>query len=65
MTEASARSYLPAAGHDLLLPLYDGLTRLMGIGRTREALLTQAQLQPAQRVLDVAAAADVEHRIRS
>ena len=53
MTEASERSYLPAAGHDFFLPLYDGVTRLMGIGRTREALLTQAQLQSAQRVLDV------------
>ena len=30
-----SRSFVPAAGHDLLLPLYDPLWRLMGGARVR------------------------------
>jgi len=49
----SERSFLPAAGRDLFLPLYDPLTRLLGLDRWRRALLDQAGLRPHDRVLDV------------
>lgn len=49
----TAPKYLPAAGHDLLLPLYDPLTALLGIGKLRRALFEGAELAPGQRVLDV------------
>lgn len=50
---AHSRAYLPAAGHDLFLPLYDPLTRLIGIGRLRRKLIEQANLRSGQHVLDV------------
>jgi ubiquinone/menaquinone biosynthesis C-methylase UbiE len=53
MTAKSERTYLPAAGHDWFLPLYDPLTRLMGMSAARETLLAQAALRPSDRVLDV------------
>lgn len=49
----SSRSYLPAAGHDWSLPLYDPLVKLLGGDRAIRALLEQAELRPGQRVLDV------------
>jgi ubiquinone/menaquinone biosynthesis C-methylase UbiE len=52
MTE-SARTYLPAAGHDWFLPLYDPLVKLIGGEAARKALLDQAALRPGHRVLDV------------
>ncbi|MGV9799032.1 class I SAM-dependent methyltransferase [Mycobacterium sp. NPDC003449] len=45
--------YLPAAGHDLLLPGYDLLTRLLGMGRTYDALVAQADLADGQRVVEI------------
>ncbi|HEY6728539.1 MAG TPA: class I SAM-dependent methyltransferase, partial [Polyangiaceae bacterium] len=53
MTATTDSPYLPAAGHDLLLPFYDIVTRVLGVERTRAALLDQAQLAAAARVLDV------------
>ena len=54
MTMANTeRAYLPAAGHDWFLPLYDPLTRLLGADEARRILLDQAALQDATRVLDV------------
>ena len=47
------RHFLPAAGRDLFLPLYDPFTRLAGVDSLRRMLLEQAALQPASRVLDV------------
>jgi ubiquinone/menaquinone biosynthesis C-methylase UbiE len=47
------RTYLPAAGHDWLLPLYDPFVKLFGGDRARRALVDQASLRPGQRVLDV------------
>jgi ubiquinone/menaquinone biosynthesis C-methylase UbiE len=47
------RHFLPAAGRDLFLPLYDPLNRLVGTDRARETLIDQAGLAPGQRVLDV------------
>ena len=49
----SHRRFLPAAGHDLFLPLYDPLTRLVGGDRARLALIEQAHLEAGVRVLDV------------
>jgi ubiquinone/menaquinone biosynthesis C-methylase UbiE len=49
----SSRTYLPAAGHDWLLPLYDPFVKLLGGDAVRRALLNQAALQPGHRVLDV------------
>jgi len=47
------RSYIPAAGHDLLLPFYDPLNRLLGVGGLHDDLIAQARLEPGHRVLDV------------
>lgn len=47
------RTFLPAAGHDLFLPLYDSLAAGLGVDRVRRMLLDQAALQPGHRVLDV------------
>jgi ubiquinone/menaquinone biosynthesis C-methylase UbiE len=52
-TTEAHRRYLPAAGRDSLLPLYDPITRLLGLDRLRRALLDQAGLEPQHRVLDV------------
>ncbi|MHC9292287.1 class I SAM-dependent methyltransferase [Mycobacterium sp. LTG2003] len=45
--------YLPAAGHDALLPAYDLLTRVLGMGRAYAALIEHADLQPGQRVVEI------------
>jgi ubiquinone/menaquinone biosynthesis C-methylase UbiE len=47
------RTYLPAAGHDFFLPLYDGVAKLLGADRARQKLLDEASLQPGQKVLDI------------
>ena len=47
------RDYLPAAGRDLFLPLYDPLVKLIGGDKAREALLEQAALRGGLRVLDI------------
>jgi ubiquinone/menaquinone biosynthesis C-methylase UbiE len=47
------RSYLPAAGVDLFLPLYDPLVKLLGADRARKKLFDQASVQPHHRVLDI------------
>ncbi len=49
----SSRTYLPAAGHDWSLPLYDPLVKLLGGDAVRRALLDQAALRPGDRILDV------------
>jgi ubiquinone/menaquinone biosynthesis C-methylase UbiE len=51
--KATGHHYIPAAGHDLFLPLYDPLTLLFGFERQRRELLARAALQPGERVLDV------------
>ena len=45
--------YLPAAGRDWLLPLYDPLTWLFGVESAHLRLADQAALRPGQRVLEV------------
>lgn len=47
----SEGAFLPAAGHDLFLPLYDPFTRLLGFDRARQALVEQAGLEPHHRAL--------------
>jgi hypothetical protein len=49
----TGRSYLPAAGHDWSLPLYDPFVKLLGGDAARMTLLGQAALRPGHRVLDV------------
>jgi methylase of polypeptide subunit release factors len=53
MTTETMKTYLPAAGRDLFLPLYDPLTKLLGVERDRRALLEAAELRPGHRVLDL------------
>ena len=52
MSEAD-RTYIPAAGHDWLLPFYDPLVKLMGGGSAHRQLIDQAHLQPGQRILEI------------
>lgn len=47
------RTYLPAAGLDWTLPLYDPFVRLLGGDAARRALVDQAALRPGQRLLDI------------
>ena len=49
----SSRTYLPAAGHDWSLPLYDPIVKLLGGDAARQALLDHASLRSGYRVLDV------------
>jgi len=52
MTETH-RHFIPAAGRDWLLPLYDSFTRLLGMDSALRRLVEQAALAPGQRVLDL------------
>jgi ubiquinone/menaquinone biosynthesis C-methylase UbiE len=47
------KPYLPAMGHDRLLPLYDPLQRLLGIKSVHRQLVDQACIQPDQRILEI------------
>lgn len=49
----SGRSYIPAAGRDWSLPLYDPFVKLLGGDAARAALLDQAVVHPGHRVLDI------------
>jgi ubiquinone/menaquinone biosynthesis C-methylase UbiE len=49
----SQREFLPAAGRDLFLPLYDPIVSLMGFDRGRQELISGANLSGGQRVLDI------------
>jgi ubiquinone/menaquinone biosynthesis C-methylase UbiE len=56
MASAEARrGYVPAMGpgRDWLLPIYDPLTTVLGMGRVRRTLLEQAAVSPYTHVLDV------------
>jgi ubiquinone/menaquinone biosynthesis C-methylase UbiE len=48
------RIYLPAAGYDWALPLYDPFVKVLGADKVRWTLLDQAALGPGHRVLDIA-----------
>ena len=45
--------YIPAFGKDALLPFYDLLTRVLGMGRAYDALVAQAGLADGLRVLEI------------
>lgn len=45
--------YLPAAGHDRMLPFYDLFTRFLGAGKVHSALVQQAGLTPGAKVLEI------------
>ncbi len=51
--QTQPRSFIPAAGHDWLLPLYDPLTRVLGGDRLKRPLVEQAALTPGLRALDI------------
>jgi ubiquinone/menaquinone biosynthesis C-methylase UbiE len=47
------RTYVPAAGRDWLLPLYDPFTNWLGVASVHRRLIDQAEIQPGQRVLEI------------
>lgn len=47
------RTYIPAAGHDWLLPLYDPVQKWLLGGFAYRALVEQARLHAGQRVLEI------------
>jgi len=49
----TARHFVPAAGRDWLLPIYDPLTTLLGVGRLHRRLLEQADIAAGSRVLEI------------
>jgi ubiquinone/menaquinone biosynthesis C-methylase UbiE len=51
--EVPRRTYVPAAGHDWALPLYDPIVRLLGGDRALRILVDQAEMRPGHRVLDI------------
>lgn len=53
MTEEPSRSFIPASGHDFLLPFYDPLVRLLGGDRVRKQLLELTRIRRGHRVLDI------------
>jgi ubiquinone/menaquinone biosynthesis C-methylase UbiE len=53
VTKHHPHDYLPAAGHDALLPCYDALSRLLGMKRVYETLIAQAELADDHRVLEI------------
>jgi ubiquinone/menaquinone biosynthesis C-methylase UbiE len=53
VTKHHPHDYLPAAGHDSLLPTYDLMSRLLGMKRVHEALVAQAELADSRRILEI------------
>ena len=53
MAEGTQRTYLPAFGHKWLLPLYDLVTKWLGIESAHRQLLDQADIQPGHRILEI------------
>lgn len=49
----SQREFLPAAGRDVFLPLYDPMVSLMGFGRAGRELISQANIESSHDVLDI------------
>jgi ubiquinone/menaquinone biosynthesis C-methylase UbiE len=47
------RSYIPAASYHWLLPAFDLVMKLTGADPARSALVRQAELRPAQQILDI------------
>jgi ubiquinone/menaquinone biosynthesis C-methylase UbiE len=53
VTKHHPHDYLPAAGHDALLPCYDVFSRLLGMKKVHQALIAQAGLADSRRVLEI------------
>ncbi len=53
VTKHHPHDYLPAAGHDALLPGYDVLSRLLGFNRVHDKLIAQAELADGHGVLEI------------
>ncbi len=53
VTKHHPHDYLPAAGHDALLPAYDLLSRLLGMKKVHRALIAQAELADCRRILEI------------
>jgi ubiquinone/menaquinone biosynthesis C-methylase UbiE len=57
MTDRNAsrpeHDYVPAMGHDRLLPLYDSFTWLLGVPRVHRRLAVRAGVEPGHQVLEV------------
>src|ERR1043166_2592447 len=49
----SQRDFLPAARHDLFLPVYDPFVSLLGFDRARQELISSTNIEPNHRVLDI------------
>jgi len=49
----SQREFLPAAGRDMFLPLYDPIVSVMGFDSARRELISCANIEPSHRVLDI------------
>ena len=47
------KTFIPAASFDWLLPLYDPMTKLLGLDKARRILLSDATLPPNSRVLEI------------
>jgi SAM-dependent methyltransferase len=47
------RPFLPGMSRNWLLPLYDPLTRVLGVRQVHRRLLDQAGIRPGQRVLEI------------
>lgn len=50
---ATRHDYLPGMGRDWLLPLYDPLTRALGLRAAHRRLAEQADPRPGQRLLEI------------
>jgi ubiquinone/menaquinone biosynthesis C-methylase UbiE len=53
VTKHHPHDYLPAAGHDALLPTYDLMARLLGMPKVYDTVIAQAELADGQRVLEI------------
>lgn len=51
--QTEPRRFIPAAGHDWLLPLYDPLTWILGGDDLKRPLIQQAAIAPGLRALDI------------
>lgn len=49
----SQREFLPAAGRDVFLPLYDPMVSFMGFGRAGRELISEANIERGYHVLDL------------
>ena len=49
----SQREFVPAAGRDVFLPLYDPMVSLLGFDRARQELIAAAKIEPHHHILDI------------